>query len=88
MSHLLLFYGEECEGCAEVRADVAMLREEGIEIKELEVWHNKENMKMVEELDKEKCDGVPFFINTENSETICGAAPIETIRAWAKNNLK
>lgn len=83
MSHLLLFYGEECVGCAEVRADVAILRKEGIEIKELEVWHNEENMKLVEELDKEKCDGVPFFINTETGETICGAAPIETIRAWA-----
>lgn len=85
MSHLILFYGEECPGCAKVRKDVAELREEGIDIVELEVWHNKKNMKLVEKLDKEKCDGVPFFINKKSGKTICGAAPKNKIRAWAQS---
>lgn len=83
MEEKILFYGEECDGCQRVLKEVEKLLSEGIRITLKEVWHNKENMKLVEELDTEKCDGVPFFINTVTKKTICGAAPYEIIKAWA-----
>lgn len=83
MEERILFYGEECDGCKQVLKEVQKLSEEGISITLKEVWHNKENMTQVEALDTEKCDGVPFFINTKTKKTICGAAPLDVIKAWA-----
>ncbi len=57
---------------------------ENIEVEKLEVWHNDENMKKLESLDKEgECGGVPYFVNTGSGETICGEATYEEIKKWA-----
>lgn len=58
-------------------------KELGIQIQKLETWHNEENQKKFEELAANKCMGVPFFINTDNGEFVCGEASFEELKAWA-----
>ena len=61
--------------------------EEGIEIQKLEVWNNDENAKKFDELNKNRCPGVPFFLNEESDQWICGATDEETLRKWAKGEV-
>lgn len=85
MTHLYEFYGTECPHCADMKPLVEKLKkEEKIEIESLEVWHNEENMRKLESLDKDMCGGVPFFINTQTNKFICGEASYEELKAWAK----
>lgn len=79
------FYGEECPHCQKMAPRVDRLQEnEDVEVEQLEVWHDEENAKKLEELDDGKCGGVPFFINTETGEYICGEADYEKLVRWAK----
>jgi len=52
----------------------------------VEVWHNKENDKILENLDKGEnmCGGVPFFLNQNTNKTICGEASYKEIKNWAE----
>ncbi len=50
----------------------------------LEIWHNKENEKKMEEVDKGYCGGVPFLINTKSNKWICGEATYDELKDWAK----
>ncbi|MFA6397622.1 MAG: hypothetical protein WDK96_02120 [Candidatus Paceibacterota bacterium] len=85
MSHLKEFYGEECPHCEDMQILTKKLeKEKGVKIDRLEIWHNKENLKQLEELDKGFCGGVPFLINTKTGKWICGEAPYEEIKDWAK----
>lgn len=85
MSHLLEFYGDECPHCEHM---IALLREvekeEGLLIGRYEVWHNKENEKILLEYDKGFCGGVPFLYNTKTKKWICGEASKEEIKNWAE----
>ena len=54
-----------------------------VQIERLEVWHNKENLEQLEELDKDFCGGVPFFINTKTGKWICGEASYKELKDWA-----
>ncbi len=62
---------------------VKRLVKEGVAVGALEVWSNKENAKKMEELNKSRCQGVPFFVNTETDQWICGSTNEETLRKWA-----
>ena len=86
MSHLLEFYGTECPHCVDMHALVERLeKEEGVKVEALEVWHNKENEKVLEEIPCFKeCGGVPFFYNQQTEKFICGETTYETLKAWAK----
>ena len=70
MDHLLEFYGTECPCCVYMHKIVEQLEKiDGIKIKTLEVWHNKENEKKLIELDKNSnCGGVPFFYNLKTKK--------------------
>ncbi len=84
MSHLLEFYGIECPCCVHMHKLVVRLeKEEEIKIKSLEVWHNKENEKVLLELDKGLCGGIPFFYNTKTNKWICGEDSYENLKKWA-----
>ncbi len=86
MSHLLEFYGEECPHCVDMHNLVEKLeKEEGIKVDALEVWHNEENAKRLEEIDKEFCGGVPFFYNTKSGKWICGEANYQELKDWAQD---
>lgn len=83
--NLLFFYGSECPHCIKMEAHLDRLdKEEGIQVSRLEVWHNEENGKKLEELDTVSCGGVPFFINKNTGKTICGETQYEEILSWAK----
>jgi hypothetical protein len=56
---------------------------EGVAIEKREVWHNEENAKEMEQMDKGLCGGVPFFYNSESKQFICGSADEKELRAWA-----
>ena len=85
MSHLLEFYGTECPHCITMRELVLRLeKEENIKVDSFEVWHNEENANKLEALDKDMCGGVPFFYNTQTKKFVCGDAPYEILKAWAK----
>lgn len=86
MEEILFFYGLECPHCITAEKYVDKLISEGLNIKKVEVWHNKENDKMMGELDKGKdvCGGVPFFLNQNTSKTICGEATYKEIKNWAE----
>jgi thiol-disulfide isomerase/thioredoxin len=86
MNHLLEFYGTECPHCVSMHELVERLeKEEGIKIESIEVWHNKENEKRMEEIESFKeCGGVPFFYNTQTTKWICGDDSYENLKAWAQ----
>jgi thiol-disulfide isomerase/thioredoxin len=84
MSHLLEFYGTECPHCVRMHKLVEKLeKEEGVKVDTYEVWHNKENAKKLEEIDKEFCGGVPFFFNTKTNKWICGEEDYKELKNWA-----
>ncbi|MCL5733280.1 MAG: thioredoxin domain-containing protein [Patescibacteria group bacterium] len=77
---LLEFYGLECPHCKNMDPLVNRFEKEtGKKFEKYEVWHNEENAKKMNEYDKGSCGGVPFFINTETNNIICGEAPYEEL---------
>ncbi len=81
---LLEFYGTECVHCREMEPLIERLKEEtGLQIKRVEVWHNEENARLLQELDKGFCGGVPFFYNKKTGKWICGSTSYENLKAWA-----
>ncbi|MBI2547329.1 MAG: hypothetical protein HYW23_02675 [Candidatus Aenigmarchaeota archaeon] len=84
MEELLFFTGRECPHCNDMKPLVQKLeKEEGVRLKEIEVWHNAANAKMMEQYDKNYCGGVPFFINTKTGKWICGSTDYESLKKWA-----
>lgn len=82
---LLEFYGQNCPFCEKMAPIVKKLSDEGLPIKQLEVWHHPENMNKLHHVDPDgHCDGVPFFINTETGKWLCGEKTLHTLTAWAK----
>jgi len=81
---LLMFYGAECVHCHEMMPLVKKLeKEEGVKVEQIETWHNSVNKKRLEDLDKGKCGGVPFFYNEETKGTLCGSTTYEKLKEWA-----
>ncbi|NMI76998.1 hypothetical protein GLT92_01090 [Nanohaloarchaea archaeon] len=78
------FFGDGCPHCQKMDPKVEELEEEqGVDVKQLEVWNDQENAEKQMELDDGKCGGVPFFYNTETDEWICGETDQETLQDWA-----
>ena len=83
-SDLLDFYGTECPHCIEMEPLIERLEEElGVKVTKIEVWHNEANAKRLQETDKDRCGGVPFFYNKKTGKWICGSVPYEKLKAWA-----
>jgi thiol-disulfide isomerase/thioredoxin len=84
-SELLEFYGTECPHCVRMHELVEKLEKEekGIKVDTFEVWHNEENARKLEEIDKDFCGGVPFFYNMKTSKWICGEAKYQELKDWA-----
>lgn len=78
-----MFTGTECTHCHEMDPLVDRLeKEEGVKVDRLEVWHNAENAKILQQYDKDYCGGIPFFYNTKSNKWICGEASYEDLKAW------
>lgn len=80
------FYGEGCPHCEKMQKLTTKLMQEypNVFIERKEVWHNKENMDLVEDIDSdESCGGIPFFYNTQTKEELCGEVTYEDLKKWA-----
>ncbi len=77
------FYGETCSHCIKIMPIVDKLLEEGVKIEKKEVWKSEENAALMAPFADGKCPGVPFFMNTDSEQWICGEADEETLRKWA-----
>lgn len=83
---LIEFYGDGCPHYKAMEDKVENLQEnEDLDVKQLEVWNNDENAEKKAELDDSKCGGVPFFINTDTGEWICGETTYDELAAWAND---
>lgn len=79
-----MFYGTECVHCHEMVPLVERLeKEEKIKVIRMETWHNSVNAKKLQETDKGRCGGVPFFYNDVSKKFICGSASYEKLKTWA-----
>ena len=89
MSELLFFTGLECVHCNEMKPLIRRLeKEEGIKLREIEVWHNAQNVRIMQNYDKNEkgnifCGGVPFLVNEKTGKKICGAVGYDKLKAWA-----
>lgn len=84
-SHLLEFYGVECDHCVEMHPLMDQLQAEtGLTLRGFEVWFNQSNLKLLSMLDKDgACGGVPFYFNKKTRGWICGATTYPNFHAWA-----
>ncbi len=81
---LINFYGTECPHCKTMEPIIAVFEKEtGLTVERKEVWHDQDNMKVMDGYDKGVCGGVPYFFNTETGKSICGEATVEELKEWA-----
>mmetsp|Transcript_896 Transcript_896/g.1941 ORF Transcript_896/g.1941 Transcript_896/m.1941 type:complete len:166 (-) Transcript_896:225-722(-) len=85
-SHLLEFYGIECDHCVEMEPVLDELREEtGLATRKFEVWYNDDNLRLLQRLDRDSaCGGVPFFYNMKTRGWVCGATTYSNFKAFAQ----
>lgn len=83
---LIEFYGTECPHCKRMEPLVKEFEKKSkVVIVKLEVWHNEENRKMLEEIEVfSQCGGVPFFYNRISGKFVCGETTLEGLEEWAK----
>lgn len=80
------FYGEECPHCKKMQKLTTSLMKEypQVHVVRKEVWHNKENMALVQACDtNDQCGGIPYFFNEETKAWLCGEVTYEQLKEWA-----
>lgn len=82
-----MFYGTECVHCHEMLPFIERIeKEEKVSFVKLETWHNSANAKKLQDIDKGKCGGVPYFYNDKTGKSICGATTYENLKKLALGN--
>ena len=83
-NRLIMFTGTECTHCHEMDPLVEQLEKEiKVSVEKLEVWHNAENMALLESVDQGMCGGIPFFFNEKSNRKICGNVKYDKLKEWA-----
>jgi len=83
-SHLLEFYGTECIHCHAMDPWIEKLEKElKVKVTKIEVWHNEANAKRMQEIDQDRCGGVPYFYNKKTGKWLCGAVSYDKLKTWA-----
>ena len=77
------FYGEECSHCHAMKPLVERLRQASVEVRSFEIWHDDNNSNKMDQLDRGRCGGVPFYINPEKDKWICGETTYEELKSLA-----
>jgi thiol-disulfide isomerase/thioredoxin len=84
INHLIEFYGTECVHCRVMTPLIEKLeKEEKVKIKKIEVWHNEANARLMQQIDRNFCGGVPFFFNIKTGKWICGSTSYDKLKEWA-----
>jgi thiol-disulfide isomerase/thioredoxin len=84
VSNLIEFYGTECVHCRVMAPLIEKLeKEEKVKIKKIEVWHNEANARLMQQIDRNFCGGVPFFFNIKTGKWICGSISYDKLKDWA-----
>eukprot|EP00922_Rhytidocystis_sp_ex-Travisia-forbesii_P064404 GHVS01095710.1.p1 GENE.GHVS01095710.1~~GHVS01095710.1.p1 ORF type:complete len:171 (+),score=14.10 GHVS01095710.1:46-558(+) len=83
--HLLQFYGRECPHCKSMESVVSSVSKQlDVKVVRLEVWHNRENLALLQRLDrKTKCGGLPLFYNSRSGQWVCGGTTPYNLHLWA-----
>lgn len=91
MRQLIVFYGRECPHCKKMIPLIdRAIKEEGIKIKKLEIWHDKKNadlMRSYKDTIKAACEGqlrVPTFLNETTKDITCGEMEYTDLVKWLK----
>lgn len=84
-SHLLSFYGNDCEMCEYMVQHIKRVEKElGTKVRRFETWSNPQHEKLRAVCDSRSgCGGVPFFYNKESGRWICGATTYDNLKRWA-----
>jgi thiol-disulfide isomerase/thioredoxin len=79
------YFGDTCPHCITMKPLVEEVEKElGIKVEKLEVWNDEANLAKMEEVDKGRCGGVPFFYNSDTDDFICGSSSKAKLVAWAQ----
>jgi hypothetical protein len=54
-----------------------------VKVTKIEVWHNENNARRMQEIDQDRCGGVPYFYNKKTGKWLCGAVSYEKLKTWA-----
>lgn len=61
--------------------------ETGIILDERDVWKSESDFRLLENYQQatgdDECRGLPFFINTETGDFLCGEVNYKTLKSWA-----
>lgn len=88
MSKITVFCGRECPDCISMQPTIDRLINEGVEIEQLEVWHdekNAEEMQKYEKIIKEASGGnmpTPTFLDKTANRVICGQMSYDKLKKW------
>ncbi len=80
--NLIEFYGRECPHCKRIEPVVKEFEKKFGEITKFEIWHDAENKSLFDSFASKRCNGVPFFFNTENKKFICGECDLGQLEEW------
>jgi thiol-disulfide isomerase/thioredoxin len=88
--NLLMFIGTDCPHCDAMRPLVAkLIYDTGITVDERDVWKNQSDFRIYENYQNQvratdpDCQGLPFFMNTETGDYLCGEVSYTKLKVWA-----
>lgn len=89
-SNLVMFTGTDCPHCAAMEPLVAKLSyDTGIVLDQRDVWANEADFRIYENYQNQvrttdpDCQGLPFFMNTDTGEYLCGEVNYKELKGWA-----
>ena len=95
-NHLIMFYGTDCPACMDMKILLDKLQKQwNINIETRDVWTGADketNYRMFENYIEmtgnigTDCDGLPFCINTETNQFLCGNVSYKKLEKWAMGN--
>lgn len=91
MGEIIVFCGRECPDCIAMQPVIDQLISDGVEMEQLEVWHDEKNMEEMEKYEEiiKKASGgnmpTPTFLDKTENRAICGQMSYEELKKWINN---
>lgn len=84
---LIMFYGTDCPNCNNMKILVDKLQTDfSLHVDMYDVWQSESHYRVMENyihLYCPDCPGIPFFINTDTNQVICGEVGYKKFSNWA-----